>query len=56
MGKIVAVCISERKGQRKNIGQGKLVMDVVWKDAHAGAWHRQVSLAMESIEKCGRKG
>jgi MOSC domain-containing protein YiiM len=59
MGKIVAVCISERKGQRKkNIGQGKLAKGCGLEgDAHAGAWHRQVSLlAMESIEKMRQKG
>ena len=59
MGKIVAVCTSEKKGTRKkNVGQGMLVEDFGLKgDAHGGPWHRQVSLlAMESIEKMRAKG
>ena len=59
MGKILAVCISEHKGERKkNIGQGVLVENHGLEgDAHAGDWHRQVSLlAMESIKKMQEKG
>lgn len=53
-GEIVAVCLSEAKGTPKaNVGSGLLRVD--WGlegDAHAGNWHRQVSLlALESIEK-----
>lgn len=53
-GKVIAVCISENKGEPKqNVGAARLLKD--WgleKDAHAGKWHRQVSLlAMESIAK-----
>ncbi|MFC2095603.1 MOSC domain-containing protein [Candidatus Bipolaricaulota bacterium] len=53
-GRVVAVCISEVKGIPKTpVPSGRLIMD--WGlegDAHAGNWHRQVSLlAMESIEK-----
>jgi len=58
-GKIVAVCTSEKKGTRKrNVGEGMLVPDHGLKgDAHAGEWHRQVSLlALESIEKMRDKG
>ena len=58
-GKIVAVCTSEKKGTRKrNVGEGLLVPDHGFKgDAHAGDWHRQVSLlALESIEKMRDKG
>ncbi|SDB12490.1 hypothetical protein SAMN05660653_00602 [Desulfonatronum thiosulfatophilum] len=54
MGKIIAVCTSPKKGQRKkNINQGMLVAEHgLQDDAHAGPWHRQVSLlAMESIKK-----
>ena len=60
MAKVVAVCISERKGTRK-----EPVAEVVLRDeyglvgdAHAdSAWHRQVSLlALESIEKMRRLG
>ena len=58
-GKVVAVCISEQKGERK-----KPVSEVVIRenhgivgDAHAGDWHRQISLlAMESIKKMQDKG
>ena len=46
MGKVLAVCISEKKGtQKKNVGSAVFVED--WGlegDAHAGKWHRQVSL------------
>ena len=59
MGKILAVCISEHKGERKkNIGQGVLVENHGLEgDAHAGDWHRQVSLlAIESIKKMQEKG
>ncbi|NPV30093.1 MAG: MOSC domain-containing protein [Firmicutes bacterium] len=59
MGKIVAVCTSENTGERKrNVGQGTLVVEHGLEgDAHAGPWHRQVSLlAMESIRKMQQKG
>ncbi len=58
-GRIVAVCTSEKKGMRKkNIGEGILKPDHGLEgDAHAGDWHRQVSLlALESIEKMRAKG
>jgi len=53
-GKIVAVCISKEKGVRKeSIGEAKLIPG--WGmsgDAHAGKWHRQISLlGVNSIEK-----
>ncbi|KLU60119.1 MOSC domain protein [Peptococcaceae bacterium CEB3] len=54
MAKIVAVCSSERKGMRKkNVGTAMLKANYGLEgDAHAGAWHRQVSLlALESIRK-----
>lgn len=59
MGQVVAVCLSERKGTRKeDRSQATLVPGHgLAGDAHAGPWHRQVSLlAEESIEKaraCG---
>ena len=58
-GKVVAVCVSDRKGViKKNVGSG--VLRVNWGlegDAHAGDWHRQVSLlAWESIETMRAKG
>ncbi|MBC7234755.1 MAG: MOSC domain-containing protein [Chloroflexi bacterium] len=59
MGKVVAVCTSERTGvAKKPIERG--VLKVNWGiegDAHAGDWHRQVSLlAIESIDKMRAKG
>ena len=53
-GKVLAVNISEDKGTKKtNIQSCALLKDFGLKgDAHAGPWHRQVSLlANESIEK-----
>lgn len=46
MGIVKAICISEKKGTKKvNIGQCELVESFGLKDdAHAGKWHRQVSL------------
>lgn len=43
---IKAVCISEKKGQQKHpVAQIRLLPDVgIPGDAHAGNWHRQVSL------------
>ncbi|MBI4634401.1 MAG: MOSC domain-containing protein [Deltaproteobacteria bacterium] len=57
--KILSVNISEKKGgKKKNIARGLLVKDSgLAEDAHAGPWHRQVSLlAKESIEKIRAKG
>jgi MOSC domain-containing protein YiiM len=53
-GKVLAVNISEEKGTKKNnVQRCALLKDFGLKgDAHAGPWHRQVSLlANESIEK-----
>lgn len=53
-GKVVAVNISEKKGTKKsNLGKAKVLKNFGLEgDAHAGNWHRQVSLlAQESIEK-----
>jgi molybdopterin adenylyltransferase len=58
-GKVLAVNISEKKGTKKNnIQSCSLLKDFGLKgDAHAGHWHRQVSLlANESIEKMRAKG
>ena len=59
MGKVMAVCISEKKGtQKKNIHEAKFIEDFgIEKDAHAGKWHRQVSLlSYEKIEAFKAKG
>ncbi len=56
---IVAVCSSRSKGERKaNVGQGELRQGFgLVGDAHAGDWHRQVSLlALESIDKMRAAG
>lgn len=58
-GKIVAVSISDRKGEKKhNIEQARLMPDHgLEQDAHAGDWHRQVSLLdMQSIARIREKG
>jgi MOSC domain-containing protein YiiM len=58
-GKIVAVCISKEKGtQKKNVGSAVITAGHgIEGDAHAGPWHRQVSLlADESIEVMRSKG
>jgi len=58
-GRVIAVCTSENKGTRK-ANVGRACLKAGWGiegDAHAGAWHRQVSLlAIESIEKMRAKG
>lgn len=58
-GTVVAVNISEKKTVRKPRGtSGTLVFDRGFQDdAHAGDWHRQVSLlAQESIDSMVAKG
>lgn len=46
MGSIVAVCVSTKKGvAKKPVGQAVLATQHgIEGDAHAGPWHRQVSL------------
>ncbi len=58
-GKVIAVCISEHKGiQKTEVPSIKLVPEWgIEGDAHAGKWHRQVSLlALEKIEAFRAKG
>lgn len=53
MGLVKAVCISEKKGTaKKSVGKAILIEDFgLENDAHAGKWHRQVSLLpFEEIE------
>ena len=53
MGRIHAVCISERKGTQKHaVAEARFVAEHgISGDAHAGPWHRQVSLlSFEKIE------
>ena len=59
MGKIMAICISEKRGtQKKSIKKAELIKDFgINGDAHAGKWHRQVSLlSYETIEKFKSRG
>lgn len=58
-GQIAAISTSSRKGVRKqNTPEVDLIEGFgIRGDAHAGPWHRQVSLlAMESIEKIRARG
>lgn len=58
-GKVIAVCISEKKGtQKKEVPSVKLVPGWgIENDAHAGKWHRQVSLlALEKIDEFRSRG
>lgn len=59
MGKVIAVCTSDRKGIQKT-PQGSIELAVdhgIVGDAHAGNWHRQVSLlSYEKIEAFNEKG
>ncbi len=59
MGKVYAVCISEIKGVQKiNIHTASFIENFgIEKDAHAGNWHRQVSLlSYEKIEEFKARG
>lgn len=59
MGKIIAICISEKRGtQKKRIPEAEFVEDWGIKgDAHAGKWHRQVSLlSHDKIEAFRARG
>jgi len=54
MAQVEAVCISENKGERKKPVEAVELRENhgIVGDAHAGEWHRQVSLlAVESIDK-----
>ena len=59
MGKIQAISVSDRKGViKENVPSAYFENDFGIKgDAHAGKWHRQVSLlALESVKKMQEKG
>ena len=54
MAHVLAVCISEKKGERKKPVEAVELRENhgIVGDGHAGDWHRQVSLlAQESIDK-----
>jgi MOSC domain-containing protein YiiM len=59
MSNVLAVCVSKNKGERKTpVEKVELLLNHgIVGDAHAGNWHRQVSLlAQESIEKMQKMG
>jgi MOSC domain-containing protein YiiM len=58
MAKVLAVCISQRKGEQKRpVDEIECKIDHgIVGDAHAGNWHRQISLlAQESVKKVQEK-
>ena len=59
MAQVVSVCISEKKGTKKHPVEEislRLNHGIVG-DAHAGDWHRQVSLlANESVDRMRKEG
>lgn len=59
MGIIKGICISEKRGTQKyEVSEAKLIADWgIENDAHAGRWHRQVSLlSLEKIEAFRARG
>ena len=59
MGKVLAVCISEKRGtQKKNVEKVRLIENYGLEgDAHAGNWHRQVSLlSYDRIREFNERG
>ncbi|NCB94443.1 MAG: MOSC domain-containing protein [Clostridia bacterium] len=59
MGIVKAICISEKKGvQKHRIEEAVFVTDYgIEQDAHAGKWHRQVSLlSFDSLEAFKQRG
>ena len=59
MGKVLAVCTSPAKGTPKqNVKEGNFIQDFgIEGDAHAGKWHRQVSLlSYDKIEEFRKRG
>ena len=59
MRKVLAICISKHKGTLKNeVSEANFIEEFgIEGDAHAGKWHRQVSLlAFEKIDDFRNKG
>ena len=59
MGKIAAICISKQRGtQKEPVPSARLLPDYgIEGDAHAGNWHRQVSLlSLEKIKEFQKRG
>ena len=59
MSKVIAICTSEKKGTAKHMVEEATLIENhgIEGDAHAGKWHRQVSLLswdkIEEFRKCG---
>lgn len=59
MGKVIAVCTSPAKGTQKTEAEEGIFIEEfgIEGDAHAGKWHRQVSLlSYDKIEEFRKKG
>lgn len=59
MGKVIAVCISHKRGtQKTDIKRAVFIENFgIENDAHAGDWHRQVSLlSYDKIKEFNEKG
>lgn len=59
MNKVIAICTSKEKGTSKEmVEEVNVLFDFgIEGDAHAGKWHRQISLlALEKIEDFKKKG
>ena len=59
MPRIEALCVSEKKGERKHPVDSAVFLEKlgIEGDAHAGKWHRQVSLlSLEDIETVRSNG
>lgn len=59
MGKVLAACLSEKRGVSKEKKDSILLLEDwgIEGDAHAGKWHRQISLlSAEKIEEFNKKG
>ena len=59
MGKIIGICISEKRGVQKHlITEANIVCDWgIEGDAHGGKWHRQISLlSYDKIEAFRARG
>ena len=58
MSKVAAVCISEHKGTKKHPVERITVKENhgIIGDAHAGSWHRQISLWRRRVDEMRRTG
>ena len=59
MAKIIALCVSKEKGEQKHLVNDALFIKEygIEGDAHAGKWHRQISLlSKEDIDEFNKKG